>query len=265
MSPAPVHSPQLPSPCPAVLPVSLQESLPLWPPGPAHALQWTPPWIFQIIQPSPHPRSFMFILLNTLKQKYFFCTADLQLLPSFSAPSVFAAMASPNSHPMRVFFVSIPLRGLQMPHLCPLLSTPSQPQPLCLPHSQCPWATAISLNKPWHIIPSSSVRPELNLKPHFYLNKEALALVRLKALFTLVVWCSILNIRASGGFLRALPSLSLHIFPPRLPFSSHQLSERSFVHQLLSVLLPLVISLTGGIQDTEWVEEWNTKRSQNSF
>lgn len=136
---------------------------------------------------------------------------------------------------------------LQMPHLCPLLSTPSQHQPLCLSRSQCLWTPATSLNKLWHIIPSSSVRPELNLKLYFYLNKEALAPARLKALFPLIVWCPILSIRSSGGFLRDRPCLSLHIFPPHLPFSSHHLSERSFVHQFLSVLLPLVNPLTGWI------------------
>lgn len=57
------------------------------------------------------------------------------------------------------------------------------------------------------------------------------------------VWCPILSL--SRGLLRDRPSLSLHIFPLHLPFSSHQLSERSFINQLLSVLLPLVIALTG--------------------
>lgn len=76
-----------------------------------------------------------------------------------------------------------------------------------------------------HVIPSSAVIPELSLKPHFYLNKVALAPAGLKAFFPLRVWCPFLSIRDSWGFLRDLPSLSLSFSVPfslHLTFSSHQ-------------------------------------------
>lgn len=145
--------------------------------------------------------------------------ADLQLLPSFSAPSIFAAIISPQSPPI----CCCCFHQSQVPHLCHLLSTPSELQLLCLSHSQCPWTPATSLNKLWYIISSSSVI--FNLKLHFYLNKEALAPLRLKVLFPFIVWCPVLSVRAPDQFLGDFPPL--HIFPLHSPFNSHQLNNLS--------------------------------------